>query len=69
MFSAQQDQTRSRAANERGAIACEKCTTPIYVDRPNNVSIEFSVPCPRCGHRGIYFKRMIVMDAAADRRK
>lgn len=69
MFPAQQDQSHSRAANERGVVECEKCDTPIYVDHPNNVSIEFSVPCPRCGHRGIYFKRMIAMDVATNRRQ
>jgi hypothetical protein len=27
------------------------------------------VPCGKCGHRGIYFKRMIHGEDAADRRR
>jgi hypothetical protein len=63
MLSAQQPQAQGRAMHERGAVHCEKCRAPIYVDRPGMVSIEFCVPCPACGHRGIYYKRMLVTDA------
>ena len=69
MFSAQKNQSHSGASKECGIVMCEKCDTPIYINRPNNVSNEFSVPCLRCGHRGIYFKRMIVMDGASNRRQ
>jgi len=44
---------------DRGIVDCFKCNSPIFVDRPGNVAVEFSVPCPKCGHRGMYFKRMI----------
>jgi hypothetical protein len=67
MFSAQQNQAHDRAANERGVVACEKCGSPIHIERPHAVSVEFSVPCQRCGHRGIYFKRMIGMGSAGER--
>ena len=56
------------AVYQRGIVACEKCATPIQVRRPNMVSVEFSVPCPKCGHRGIYFKRMIHIEDAVERR-
>lgn len=68
MSIAQQTSGFGRATHERGVIECEKCCTPIYVNRPGSVSVEFSVPCTRCGHRGMYFKRMIVAENVSDRR-
>jgi hypothetical protein len=62
MFAGQQNQFRKGADQERGFVSCEKCNSPIAVQRPNNVSIEFSVPCTKCGHRGIYFKRMLMAE-------
>ena len=44
---------------DRGVVDCLKCHSPIFVDKPGNVAIEFSVPCAKCGHRGMYFKRMM----------
>jgi len=44
---------------DHGIVDCFKCNSPISIDKPGNVAIEFSVPCPKCGHRGMYFKRMI----------
>jgi len=44
---------------DRGFVDCFKCNTPISIDKPGNVALEFSLPCPKCGHRGMYFKRMI----------
>ena len=58
-----------RVAHERSIVACEKCHTPIVVNRPQSVSLEFCVPCSKCGHRGIYFKRMINIEGAAERRQ
>lgn len=68
MSNAQQTQSFSRATYERGVVECEKCHGPIYVNRPHAVSVEFSVPCNRCGHRGIYFKRMLRAEDTAERR-
>jgi hypothetical protein len=68
MFAGQQNQFRKGADQERGFVSCEKCNSPIAVQRPNNVSIEFSVPCTKCGHRGIYFKRMLMAENPANRR-
>jgi hypothetical protein len=59
MSSAQQTASPSLGAYQCGVVECEKCDTPIPIRQPNMVSLEFCVPCPRCGHRGIYFKRMI----------
>ena len=67
MFPAQQ--FHSFGENQRGVVECEKCRSPIYVRNPNNVSLEFCVPCGKCGHRGIYFKRMIYAEDAIDRRR
>lgn len=44
---------------DRGIVNCLKCNAPIYIDKPGSVAVEFSVPCPKCGHRGMYFKRMM----------
>ena len=51
-----------------GVVECERCDTPIQIRQPNMVSVEFCVPCPKCGHRGIYFKRMIHIEDATERR-
>lgn len=68
MSSAQQSLNQIIGVNQRGIVECEKCRSPIYVRNPNMVSLEFCVPCDRCGHRGIYFKRMIHAEDAAERR-
>jgi DNA-directed RNA polymerase subunit RPC12/RpoP len=44
---------------DRGVVDCLKCHSPVFIERPGNVAVEFSVPCPKCGHRGMYFKRMM----------
>jgi hypothetical protein len=56
MSQAQHSQSLQR---DRGMIDCFKCHSPIFIDHPGNVAIEFSVPCPKCGHRGMYFRRMM----------
>ena len=68
MPSARQTHDAMRPAYERGLVDCEKCGTPIVVNRPAVVSLEFCVPCNKCGHRGIYFKRMIYIEEAVKRR-
>jgi DNA-directed RNA polymerase subunit RPC12/RpoP len=52
----QQSQSNAR---DRAVVDCLKCSKPIYIDKPGSVATEFSVPCPKCGHRGMYFKRMM----------
>ena len=52
----QQSQSSPR---DRVVVDCQKCNTAIQVDKPASVAMEFSVPCPKCGHRGMYFKRMM----------
>lgn len=52
----QQSQSNPR---DRAMVDCLKCHSPIYIDKPGSVAMEFSVPCPKCGHRGMYFKRMM----------
>ncbi|MCW5693523.1 MAG: hypothetical protein KIT48_14275 [Pseudolabrys sp.] len=51
--------SQSGGREERGVVECQKCHSPIYVDKPGSVAVEFSVPCPKCGFRGMYFKRMM----------
>lgn len=55
---------------DHSVVDCLKCHSPIVIEKPGNVAIEFSVPCPKCGHRGMYFKRMIRGEnEQAERRK
>jgi hypothetical protein len=68
MYSALQQANHTAGVYQRGIVPCEKCTTPIQVRKPTMVSVEFCVPCPKCGHRGIYFKRMIYIEDAPERR-
>jgi hypothetical protein len=62
MYSASQIANESLGAHQRGVVECEKCHSPIEIRQPGMVSVEFCVPCPKCGHRGMYFKRMIYTD-------
>lgn len=68
MFTTQQTSNLNRATTERGVVDCEKCRAPIHVNNPASVSVEFSVPCTHCGHRGIYFKRMLTTETIPERR-
>jgi hypothetical protein len=68
MVNARQTSILRRATTERGVLNCEKCRAPIYVNNPGSVSIEFCVPCAHCGHRGIYFKRMLTLETIPERR-
>lgn len=52
-------QQQSSNPRDRSMVDCFKCSKPIYIDKPGAVATEFSVPCTKCGHRGMYFKRMI----------
>lgn len=67
MSQLQHSQSSSR---DRGVVHCLKCNAPIYIGKPSSVAVEFSVPCPKCGHRGMYFKRMMHSEnEPADRRQ
>ena len=68
MFAVNRNQIGRAAGQERGFVSCENCDALIAVNQPNNVSIEFSVPCTKCGHRGIYFKRMLMAEDPVNRR-
>jgi DNA-directed RNA polymerase subunit RPC12/RpoP len=48
------------AGNSQPAgVACKRCGTPIVVASPEKVAEEFSVACPKCGHRDLYRIREI----------
>ncbi|MDO9412130.1 MAG: hypothetical protein Q7T81_06110 [Pseudolabrys sp.] len=68
MFSASQIANQYNGVYQRGVVECEKCQSPIVIRQPNMVGVEFSVPCQKCGHRGMYFKRMIYIEDAHERR-
>jgi DNA-directed RNA polymerase subunit RPC12/RpoP len=57
------------AVYQRGAVHCGKCGTPIHIQRLQALADEFSVRCPRCGHRGIYSRRAVVIEDMPERRK
>jgi len=59
---------QSFESHQTGIVSCERCHSPIVVRQANMVSVEFSVPCQKCGRRGIYYKRMINFEDAAGRR-
>ena len=69
MASTQELSNQLLSVYQRGVVECEKCRTPIVIHKPNAVSVEFSVPCNKCGHRAMYFKRMIYTEDAYERRK
>lgn len=54
---------------QRGVVPCEKCASPIYVHKLYKVAEEFSVTCPKCGHRGHYAKRALGIEVMPERRK
>lgn len=47
--------------SQRTGVICKKCNTPIAVRTPEKVAEEFSVACPKCGHRGFYRVKDIKM--------
>jgi hypothetical protein len=67
-MSAQQFSSQSFGNSQTGKVDCDKCRSPIQIREANSVSLEFCVPCQKCGHRGIYYKRMIYIEDASDRR-
>jgi predicted Zn finger-like uncharacterized protein len=61
--------TRSKKFYQRGAVTCQKCAAPIYVYKVKALPDEFSVRCSKCGARGFYSGRAVVVEDVPDRRK
>jgi len=61
------DDTKA-AVYQRGLVHCEKCRAPIYIRRMQALADEFSVRCERCGHRGIYSRRSVIIEDLPERR-
>jgi len=64
-----QIQRPRKAVYLRGEIACHKCMAPIHVYKVKTLPEEFSVRCSKCGDRGIYRKRAVVVQELPERRK
>jgi DNA-directed RNA polymerase subunit RPC12/RpoP len=45
--------------SQSAGVVCKRCATPIVVASPEKVAEEFSVACPKCGHRTLYRIREI----------
>jgi hypothetical protein len=65
----QKIQPRKKAVYYRGMVACVKCAAPIYLSKLNALPDEFSLRCARCGNRGFYFKRDVVIEELPERRR
>ena len=39
---------------ETKGVICKRCAKPVAVVTPEKVAEEFSVACPKCGHRAFY---------------
>ncbi len=68
-MSAARDQFRKKAVYQRGVLACQKCGVPIYVHKLTGLPDEISLRCARCGDRGFYPARAIVIEDAPERRR
>lgn len=68
MAAAERNATISRNIFHRGMVECKRCTSTIYVREPNAVADEFCVPCPRCGSRTLYSKRIMYFEEMPERR-
>lgn len=60
---------RQKRTFQRGTVACQKCTSPIYVYKLKALADEFSVNCPKCHYRGIYPKRAVTIQEMPERRR
>ena len=60
---------KSKQVYQRGRIACRKCGSMIYIHRLSGLPDEVSLRCPRCGERGIYASRAIIIEDAPERRR
>lgn len=54
---------------QRGAVTCGKCQSPILLRKFATLTEEFSVNCPRCGHRKVYAQRMVNIETLPERRR
>jgi predicted Zn finger-like uncharacterized protein len=61
--------TRQKSFYQRGTVVCQKCAAPIYVYKLKALPDEFSVRCSKCGTRGFYPARAIVVEDVPERRK
>jgi Zn finger protein HypA/HybF involved in hydrogenase expression len=64
-----QIQRPRKSVYTRGMIACRKCAAPIYIYKLNAMPDEFSVQCPKCRDRSIYFKQAVVLQDLPERRR
>jgi DNA-directed RNA polymerase subunit RPC12/RpoP len=39
---------------EHTGVVCRRCAAHVVVHAPEKVAEEFSVVCPKCGHRDFY---------------
>jgi DNA-directed RNA polymerase subunit RPC12/RpoP len=61
--------SHTREVCRLGVVECTKCTSPVYVRKPDTIVDEFSVPCTKCGHRGLYLKRLLYTEELPERRR
>ena len=60
---------RPKRFYQRGSVTCQKCGAPIYVYKLKALPEEISVRCNKCGGRGFYKARAIVVEDMPERRK
>jgi predicted Zn finger-like uncharacterized protein len=60
---------RPKRFYQRGAVTCQKCAAPIYVYKIKALPDEFSVRCSKCGARGFYSGRAVIVEDMPERRK
>ncbi len=61
--------TRPKRFYQRGGVTCQKCAAPIYVYKLKALPEEFTVRCSKCGARGFYSGRAVVVEDVPERRK
>jgi len=54
---------------QRAMVTCRKCAAPIPVHKLTALADELSLRCPKCGDRGFYAKRSIVMEELPEQRR
>jgi len=57
-----------KSTYQRGVVTCRKCAAPIPVQKLTALADEVSLRCPKCGDRGLYEKRAIVVEEYPERR-
>jgi len=61
--------SRPKRFYQRGTVACQKCAAPIYIYKLKALPDEFSLRCSKCGARGFYAARAVVVEDMPERRK